>query len=152
MFNTNKNMPELHTAEDGGLRVTGSGAHINARREQWLCKIAEALLPVFEKQGFGKHPVVRIGVGFPTTGARGKAVGQCHNASASKDRVHEITISPKLDDTDEVAGVVAHELCHAYLQSSFPEGILRPRQEVQEACGRNRTDRFDALHCPRRVV
>jgi hypothetical protein len=121
MFNTNKNMPELHAASDSGLRVTASGEHINARREQWLCQIAEVLLPVFEKHGFDKHPVVRIGVGFPTTGARGKRIGECHAASASKDSVHEIIISPRLDDSEEVAGVVAHELCHAYLQSSFPE-------------------------------
>ena len=72
-------------AEDSGLRVTASGAHINAKREQWLCQIAEVLLPVFEKHGFDKHPVVRIGVGFPTTGARGKAIGQCHDARASRD-------------------------------------------------------------------
>ena len=121
MSKTNKNISESHAAEGSGLRVTPSGAHINARREQWLCKIAEALLPLFEKQGFDKHPVVRIGVGFPTTGVRGKAVGECHDARASKDCVHEIIISPKLDDGEEVAGVVAHELCHAYLQSSFPE-------------------------------
>ena len=121
MLNTNKKMPELHAVDDSGLRVTASGTHINAKREQWLCQIAEVLLPVFEKQGFSKHPVVRIGVGYPTTGVRGKAVGECHDARASKDSVHEIIISPKLDDGEEVAGVVAHELCHAYLQSSFPD-------------------------------
>lgn len=121
MFSTSKNMPELHVASNAGLRVTAAGAHVNAKREQWLCEIAEVLLPVFEKQGFSKHPVVRIGVGFPTTGARGRAVGQCHDARASKDRVHEIIISPKLEDNEEVAGVLAHEMCHAYLQSSFPD-------------------------------
>ena len=121
MFNTNNEMHELQDAEDGGSRVTASGAQINAKREQWLCQIAEVLLPVFKERGFSKHPVVRIGVGFPTTGARGKAIGECHDASASKDSVHEIIISPKLDDSEEVAGVVAHELCHAYLQSTFPD-------------------------------
>jgi hypothetical protein len=121
MFNTEKNIPESHAAGVSGLRVTGSGAHINAKREQWLCQIAEALLPVIEKQGFSKHPVVRVGVGFPTTGARGKAIGECHDVSASRDSVYEIIISPKLDDSEEVAGVLAHELCHAYLQSAFPD-------------------------------
>jgi hypothetical protein len=121
MYNTSEKMPTLHSAKDSGLRVTASGAHINARREQWLCKIAEILFPLFRKQGFRKHPTVRIGVGFPTTGARGKAIGQCHDACLSKDRVHEIIISPRLDDSEEVAGVLAHELCHAYLQSSFPD-------------------------------
>jgi hypothetical protein len=124
MMFENRNKTSLHAnypAEDNGLRVTASGAHINAKREQWLCQIAELLLPVFEKHGFDKHPVVRIGVGFPTTGARGKAIGQCHDARASRDHVHEIIISPKLDESEEVAGVLAHEFCHAYLQSSFPD-------------------------------
>ncbi len=121
MLNTINNMHELDAAEDSGLRVTVSGEHINAKREQWLCQIAEVLLPVFEKQGFSRHPEVRIGVGFPTTGARGKAIGQCHDARASRDHVHEIIISPKLDDSEEVAGVLAHEQCHAYLQSTFPD-------------------------------
>jgi hypothetical protein len=117
----NTSLHAIRPTENTGLRVTASGTHINAKREQWLCQIAEALLPFFEKQGFSKHPIVRIGVGFPTTGARGKAIGQCHDARASKDHVHEIIISPKLDDSEEVAGVLAHELCHAYLQSSLPD-------------------------------
>lgn len=121
MFSTNKNMTESHAVENSGLRVTVSSTHVNAKREQWLCQIADVLLPLFEKQGFSKHPVVRIGVGFPTTGVRGKRIGECHDASASKDGVHEIIVSPKLDDSEEVAGVVAHELCHAYLQSTFPD-------------------------------
>ncbi len=121
MSKMSKNRREAFASERRGLRVTASGAHVNAKREQWLCEVAEVLLPVFEQRGFNTHPMVRIGVGFPTTGARGKAIGQCHDARLSKDRVHEIIISPKLDDSEEVAGVLAHELCHAYLQSSFPE-------------------------------
>ena len=110
------------TASSSTCRVAAaSGDHVNAKRELWLCQIAEVLLPLFEEQGFDNHPAVRIGVGFPTTGIRGKAIGECHDASASKDGVHEVIISPRLDVSDEVAAVLAHELCHAYLQSSFPE-------------------------------
>jgi hypothetical protein len=93
----------------------------NAARELWLYRIAEALYPWLGELGYPNHPTVRIGVGYPTTGARGKAIGQCHDSRISRDRVHEIIISPKLDDSTEVAGVLAHELCHAYLQSYLPE-------------------------------
>jgi hypothetical protein len=61
----------------------------------------------------------RIGVGYPSTGAKGKAIGQCHDASISKDKVHELIISPRVDDSVEVAGVLAHEMCHAYLHKAF---------------------------------
>ena len=104
-----------------GLRVTPPSGATNAVRELWLYRIADALYPKFAELSFKNRPTVRIGVGFPTSGARGKAIGECHDASASKDSVHEIIVSPRLDDSEEVAGVVAHELCHAYLQSSFPE-------------------------------
>jgi hypothetical protein len=38
----------------------------------------------------------------------------------SKDKVFEVIISPKADDTVEIAGILAHELCHAYLMHAFP--------------------------------
>lgn len=104
-----------------GLRVTPPSGVTNAAREIWLCRIAEALYPKFRELSFINHPAVRIGVGYPSTGARGKRVGECYDSPASKDRVHEIIISPRLDDSTEVAGVVAHELCHAYLQSYFTD-------------------------------
>ncbi len=104
-----------------GYGVTTSSGAINAARELWLYSIADALYPKFGELSFTNRPTVRIGVGYPTTGARGKAIGQCHDSCLSRDKVHEIIISPRLDDSTEVAGVVAHELCHAYLQSYFPE-------------------------------
>lgn len=104
-----------------GYGVTSPAETTNAAREIWLYRIAESLCPRFEEHGYPNHPTVRIGVGHPSTGARGKRVGECYDSPASKDRVHEIIISPRLDDSTEVAGVVAHELCHAYLQSYFPE-------------------------------
>lgn len=106
-------------AETQGYEVTSMTD--KAARELWLYQIAETLYPKFRALGFPNRPPVRIGVGHPSTGARGKRVGECYFASASKDKLHEIIISPKLDESMEVAGVVAHELCHAFLQSYFPE-------------------------------
>ena len=114
----NSSTPVTNT-EIQGYGVTSAAD--KAERELWLYRIAESLYPKFGELGFSIRPPVRIGVGHPSTGARGKRVGECYFASASKDKRHEIIVSPKLDDSMEVAGVVAHELCHAYLQSSFPE-------------------------------
>jgi predicted SprT family Zn-dependent metalloprotease len=117
---------QLFPIDPNGEKVTGYGVTASsevtrAAREEWLYRIAESLYPRFAELGFPNRPEVRIGVGHPSTGARGKRVGECNDACASKDKLHEIIISPKLDDSMEVAGVVAHELCHAHLQSSFPD-------------------------------
>lgn len=106
--------------EHSGDGVTSLTVGSNAEREQWLYQIVEVLYPRFAELGYPKRPTIRIGVGFPSTGIRGKAIGQCHHSIVSKDRVHEIIVSPKIDESMEVAGVLAHELCHAYLQSYFP--------------------------------
>lgn len=113
-----KNEKDQIPAGDGVTPISGC---TDAARELWLYCVADVLYPSFGELGYTNRPSIRIGVGYPSTGARGKAVGQCYDSPASKDRVHEIIISPKLDDSIEVAGVVAHELCHAYLQSYFPE-------------------------------
>ena len=104
-----------------GYGVTPTSEATNAARELWLYSIADALYPKFTALSFPNRPTVRIGVGHPSTGSRGKRVGECYDSCVSKDNLHEIIISPKLDDSVEVAGVVAHELCHAYLQSCFPD-------------------------------
>jgi predicted SprT family Zn-dependent metalloprotease len=106
--------------QDAGLQVTAKAGATNAARELWLYQIAEALYPRFEELKYPDHPLVRIGVGYPTTGARGRAIGQCHNSCLSKDKVHEIIVSPRIDNSIEVAGVLAHELCHAYLYLYLP--------------------------------
>lgn len=112
---------QAETAETEGYGVTPpSDNNPAAAREQWLYRVADALYPKFAELNVGSQPSVRFGVGHPSTGARGKRLGECYDSRASKDKLHEIIISPKLDDSLEVAGVVAHELCHAYLQSHFP--------------------------------
>jgi hypothetical protein len=104
-----------------GDGVTPSSEATSAARELWLYSIADALYPKFAELSFTNHPTIRIGVGHPSTGSRGTRVGECYDSCVSKDNLHEIIISPKLDDSVDVAGVVAHELCHAYLQSTFPD-------------------------------
>jgi hypothetical protein len=108
------------SSEHSGNGVTSFAAGSNAEREQWLYRVAETLSPKFAELGYPERPSIRIGVGYPSTGARGKRIGECHHFLASKDHSHEIIISPKADDSLEVAGIVAHELCHAYLQKYLP--------------------------------
>jgi hypothetical protein len=109
--------PPLSPSGDG---VTSLPVCSNAEREQWLYRVAEALYPKFTELGYPERPSIRIGVGYPSTGARGKRIGECHHFLASKDHSHEIIISPKADESLDVAGIVAHELCHAYLMHAFP--------------------------------
>jgi predicted SprT family Zn-dependent metalloprotease len=112
---------ESPTSVSSGNEAAPPPEEIHAARELWMYRIAEALYPRFAELKYPDRPSIRIGVGYPTTGARGKAIGQCHNSASSRDKVHEITISPRLDESIEVAGVVAHELCHAYLFKYFPD-------------------------------
>ena len=86
------------------------------RREDWLNSVKELL----EKEVFGRLgyviPPVRLSCGWPS--ARGlsknnRRVGECWAAEASFDKVHEIFISPYLEDRVEVAATVMHELVHA---------------------------------------
>lgn len=81
-------------------------------REQWLNDVAGLMHPWFNELGYDL-PAYRISIGFPSTGAKGKAIGQCWCSKCSKDGTHEIFIHPELDDSLRIADVLAHELCHA---------------------------------------
>ncbi len=39
-------------------------------------------------------------------------LGECHSSKVSKGGLHEIFISPLMDDSVEVAGVLSHEIAH----------------------------------------
>lgn len=80
-------------------------------REEWLNAVAKALAPHFEKQGL-KLPPFRVSIGFPSTGRRGKRIGEAHAAVSSKDGHNEIFIRPDQADAIAVTHVLAHELVH----------------------------------------
>lgn len=82
-------------------------------REAWLTSLAESLRPVFRGMALGR---IRVSCGWPSRnalGRRSRTVGQCFAPECSKDGVHEICVSPLLDDPLEVAGTLTHELAHA---------------------------------------
>lgn len=82
-------------------------------REDWLNAIADKLAPVFAERGAKLPKRIRIAIGFPSTGARGKRIGECWDKTASRDGTFEIMIRPDIDDSTEAAAILAHELCHA---------------------------------------
>jgi hypothetical protein len=56
---------------------------------------------------------VSVGFGYDAKRESAKILGQCWKTSASADFVNHIFISPELDDTARVLGVLLHELIHA---------------------------------------
>lgn len=82
-------------------------------REEWLNAFAKASIPHFEEKGYQVPGNIRMSVGFPSTGRKGKRIGECWSSQASKDEFHEIFIHPTLDDSSRVAGVLTHEIVHA---------------------------------------
>ena len=45
-------------------------------REQWLMAAVDHIVPIFESRGY-TVPVVKVSVGFPSTGGKGRHLGQC---------------------------------------------------------------------------
>jgi hypothetical protein len=86
------------------------GAVMN--REEWLNLVAEQMAPWFEAQGH-KLPRYRVAIGFPSTGKRGKRIGECWDGRASADGTFEVLIRPDQSDPIAVAAILAHELVHA---------------------------------------
>jgi hypothetical protein len=87
-------------------------------RESWLNDVAGRLRPAFAQLGAPLPDRLRIAIGFPSTGQRAKATGECWDSTASADGTFEILIRPDLAEADgvlalAVAAALAHELVHA---------------------------------------
>jgi SprT-like family len=84
--------------------------HVN--REQWLMSAVDYLVPLFERSGY-LVPVVRVSVGFPSTGAKGRHLGQCWSTKSAVDGVNQIFIAPHLQTPFDFLDTLVHELVHA---------------------------------------
>ncbi len=87
-------------------------------RESWLHDIMERMRPAFTQLGAPLPERIRIAIGFPSTGRRAKACGECWDSTVSADNTFEILIRPDIADADSdiampVAAALAHELVHA---------------------------------------
>lgn len=104
-------------------------------REQWLAQAVTLLTPKFESAGY-KVPPVRVSCGWPS--ARGLSskkprIGECWDAKASTDKIHQVFISPRLKNPLDSFGVLptlAHEVAHAVV------GIKEKHNKVFGKCVR----------------
>jgi len=107
-------------------------------REQWLQNAVEELRPDFKQAGFPLPDAVKVSIGFPSRSALSahkQRIGQCWDASATKDQVAQIFITPLLDDSVRILDVLVHELIHAAVGAKCKHrGPLRlPRSFVKAA-------------------
>ncbi len=82
-------------------------------REAWLNSFVQAARPVFSNAGYPLPDKIRVSVGFTSTGARGKAIGECWSDIASEDGYFEIFIRPNANTDARIADILTHELIHA---------------------------------------
>lgn len=81
-------------------------------REQWLMGAVDHLIPIFERAGY-MVPVVKVSVGFPSTGAKSRHLGQCWSTKSAVDGINQIFIAPHLQTPFDFLDTLVHELVHA---------------------------------------
>lgn len=93
-------------------------------REDWLHQAIAEMAPIFVQAEATLPPKIRVAIGFPSAGLRGRAIGECWDAQCSEDEHFEIFIRPDFNGheniTMQVLATLAHELVHAAL--GIPEG------------------------------
>src|SRR5581483_1372396 len=82
-------------------------------RQAWLQRVTDELRGLFASVGYVVPDEVRVAIGFPSAGLRGRAIGECWSALASTDKHNEIFLIPTLDEPARIVDVLAHELVHA---------------------------------------
>lgn len=126
---------------------------LRQHREEWLHRVAVELLPEFKKMGAESYPPFRVSCGFPSTGKRGRRIGEAWAPSASKDETHEIFIHPGQDDPLEVAAILAHELAHIVAGIPAKHGpafkrLVKPLGLEGRACATVPGEGFKSLIAP----
>ena len=101
-------------------------------REQWLNKLAIAMIPMFNKLGY-KLPRIAISCGFTSSGTRGSSIGECWYPAASEGDITEIFIKPDQVDAVRVADILCHEMIHAALGSGV--GHKKPFADAAKKLG-----------------
>jgi hypothetical protein len=91
-------------------------------REAWLAAATTQMRPLFATAGLTIPDTIRFAVAFPSTGSRGKRVGECWQAAASSDGHHTVIIRADLADETEVLAVLLHENIHAALPPGAGHG------------------------------
>ena len=105
-------------------------------REEYLVECSKLLSPLFIDKGYEVPNNIRFTCGLPSRGAFGKnkrTIGQCWDSSVSSDNTIEIMISPTIDNTLEVIGVLLHEMVHAVVGNEH--GHKKPFKDCATAVG-----------------
>jgi hypothetical protein len=95
-------------------------------REQWLMAAVGHITPIFESRGH-VVPRVKVSVGFPSTGGKGRHLGQCWSSKAAEDGINQIFIAPHLKTPLDFLNTLVHELVHAVdnCKSGHGEGFRK---------------------------
>jgi hypothetical protein len=87
-------------------------------REAWLKKLVEVFRPYFARIGYPLPNQIYISVGpLPP-----RSIGICYSSAQSDDGGLHIFVSAVVSNPIRVAGIVAHELCHAALDCEGGHG------------------------------
>lgn len=93
----------------------------NKLREEWLMEAVEQIRPIFERVGY-QIPPVKVSIGFPSTGSKGRHLGQCWSTKSSEDGLNQIFLAPHLETPVEYLDTLVHELVHAVDNCSSRHG------------------------------
>ena len=88
-------------------------------REVWLAGAVQALTPLVNDicgDIIPAMPVVRVGVGFPSSGQRSAVRGECWVRRMATDGINEIILRITLEaNVVDILGTLTHEMMHAAL-------------------------------------
>jgi hypothetical protein len=113
-------MPEKTVVGKTGAAPGVPGDKTARNREAWLTELAARAEVFFRGFDLGRY---RLTCGWPSRGGlakKARRVGECYAPECSRDGTHEIFVSPVLDDPQEVAGTVCHEMAH--VAAGIPAG------------------------------
>lgn len=99
-------------------------SNIHNSRETWLRAAADELRPYFANCGYKLPENIRFAIAFPSTGRKGKRVGECWHSTTSDDAHYEIFIRADLAEPIRVLGVLTKELVHTALPPNAGHGKL----------------------------
>lgn len=105
-----------------------------ATREEWFVEAIRQMRGFFETANLALPSQLHISCGLPSRGAFSETrqvLGECFHAMASTDGVHQIFISPLIEDGLGAAGVLLHEAVHACLPPDAKHG-----PQFKAACGK----------------
>lgn len=94
----------------------------SAERQAWLEQGRALCVRLLSAAGCAVPDNVRVTIGWPSTGGRGARIGECWDAIASTDGQFEVFVSPRLTNSVDILGVLAHELIHAAVGTKAKHG------------------------------